>query len=149
MIHLYWITHEIDWLICTSRGNFWFCCGLLKEMTTILNSLFSGPYITGLNCMQLIFSRPNYHHRRLRRCRRCHRCRRCWNRIYCTRCTKIQTRQIPPSITLFVFYFPSFRIFLDAFSHIYKRACPSVRRTVSWSVRHTRVEFEQKSTRNM
>ena len=32
-------------------------------------------------------------------------------------------------------FFPVF--FLDAFSHLYKRVCPSVRR----SVRHTRVEF--------
>ena len=28
-------------------------------------------------------------------------------------------------------------VFLDAFSHLYKRVCPSV----GWSVRHTRVEI--------
>ena len=33
------------------------------------------------------------------------------------------------------------KTFLDALSHLYKRVCPSVRRSVRRSVRHTRVEF--------
>ena len=34
-----------------------------------------------------------------------------------------------------------FLSFLDAFSHLYKRVCPSVGRSVGPSVGHTRVEF--------
>ena len=40
-------------------------------------------------------------------------------------------------------FFVSFSstLFLDAFSHLYKRVCPSVGRSVHPSVRHTRVGF--------
>ena len=44
--------------------------------------------------------------------------------------------------TCFTLVFISCSIsFLDAFSHLYKRVCPSVRRSVRPSVGHTRVEF--------
>ena len=35
-------------------------------------------------------------------------------------------------------------LFLDAFSHLYKRVCPSVGRSVGWSVGRTRVEILKK-----
>ena len=40
--------------------------------------------------------------------------------------------------------FPLQTAFLDAISHLYKRAGPSIRRSVRLSVRHTRVEIAQK-----
>ena len=50
---------------------------------------------------------------------------------------------------LFIFFlslFPPSFLFLDATTHLYKRSCPSVRRSVRPSVRPSRVFFERRKS---